>query len=93
MNKQPVSPPHRYSDSSLPSNDADHCAWDTNPDEHQNYPAHFDGSGQHENSITTTYGVATYLDYDDSDDDSHLYIGDKPTKTDDTFDVHNYTEL
>ncbi len=91
-NTQPVSPPHGHSDSSVPSGDADHSAWDTNLNDNPNHPVDFDRCGQCENPITATYGVATYLDYDDNDDDSHLYIGEKSTKSDNICNVCNHTE-
>ncbi len=77
--KEPVSPPSRYSDTSIPSRDADNSAWATNPDENPYHPVHFDSRGNCEDPITATYN-ATYPNYDDNDDDSHLYIGEKPSK-------------
>ncbi len=94
--KEPVSLPSRYSDTSIPSGDADHSAWDTNPVENPYHPVHFDSCGNCEDPITATYS-ATYLNYNDNDNDTHLYIGEKPSKPNNkfcmsTFDVCNYTD-
>ncbi len=49
----------------------DHIAWQTNPDENPYYPAHFDGHGKCEGTITTTYNPSN-LDYESSEES---YIG------------------
>ncbi len=94
--KEPVSLPSGYSDTSIPYGDADFSAWDTNPDENPCHPVHYDGCGNCEDPIITTYN-GIYPNYNDNDDDSHLYIGKKPSKPDNkfcmgTFNVHNYTD-
>ncbi len=92
MSNQPVSPPDGLSDSSIPSGDANHSAWGTNLDTNPNHPVHFDSRGNCENPITATYFVAPYPNYDDGDNDSHLYTGEKSIKSSNIFDVRNYSE-
>ncbi len=95
--KNPDSLPSGHSDTSIPSGNADHSAWDTIPEENPNYFLHFDSCGNCENPITANYN-ATYLYYDDNDNDSHLYVDPKSSKSDNSFcmgsfDVCNYTDL
>ncbi len=79
-----VSLPSGYSDTSIPSGDADLKGWDTNPDENPFHPVHFDNHGYQEDPITASYGTATYPWCDDNNN-SHSYVGKKSSKPDKTF--------
>ncbi len=53
--KEPVSLQSGYSDTSIPSGDANPNAWDTNPVKNPYHPVHFDGCGNCEAPITATF--------------------------------------